>query len=142
MDHSSERERPDDLASGENGAGRSNFGALKERVNNIDRRLGELVFSLEKVSFTIQEAGKTKWTTITGLASVVFAALAGIWLLVIIPIKDDIKDIRSVAVTRDNEHGRESYVDKELLRFEAELKDKASKDDLNRVIIEIDRRHK
>ena len=130
------------LTYSKNGDGLSNFAALRERVNNIDRRLAELVRSIERLNNTIQEAGKTKWATITGFAGVTLTALAGMWLLVVIPIKDDIKDIKSLSFSKDNEAGRESYVDKELSRLENGLKDKASKDDLNRLIIEIDRRKK
>lgn len=130
-------ERADD----KNGdSGQSNFGALQERVLNIDKRLGDIVDRFDKLTDAIHEVGKTKWTTLTGFALVAFTVLGGLWLLVVIPIKDDIKDLRTGTVSKDSDVGRSAYVDKEMLRLEGALKDKASKDDLNRLIIEIDRR--
>ncbi len=131
------------LADSKNGNGNnglSNFGALRERVNNIDKRLGELVESMITLNTTIHEASKTNWGQLIGFATVICVVLGGLWILVIIPIKDDLKDLRVSTLTAKEEGSRERYVDRELLRLEADIKEKAAKDDLNQIIYEINRR--
>lgn len=131
----------DQLADSKNGDnGPTNFGALRERVNNIDKRLGELVDGMDALNKTILEASKTKWGELIGFATIICLVLGGLWLLVVIPIKDDIKDLKLSSMTAKEGNSRELYVDREMLRLENDLKDKANKDDVNRLIIEIDRR--
>lgn len=130
--------RMSELADSRNGESElSNFGALRERVNNIDKRLGELVEGVDALNKTIHEAGKTKWGELIGFSSIVCLVLGAMWLLIVVPVKDDIKALQVGTMTAKEEAAREIYVDRELLRLESDLKEKASKEDVRGPIADI-----
>jgi hypothetical protein len=111
-----------------------NFGVLQERVANFDRRLVELSASLERTNVALNKAtevmaslGKTKWPVLFAGGTLICVVTAGAWGLAISPINDRMKDDRT-------------SVKESIQRLESEIALKASKDDLNRVIIDVDKR--
>lgn len=128
----------------------SNFGALQERVRGIDLRLGDLAVSLKETNVALRSAieamsllGKPKWQLWSGFATVIVAATVGMWNLAIAPIGARVTSLEQSASTfvpREVhiEHWEQQKV--ELNRIENEISARATKDDLNRLIIELDRR--
>ena len=125
----------------------SNFGVVQERVRNIEIRLGEISEALKETNKTIREAsaamgqfGKPQYSLWIGFLTIFLTVLGAGWFIVIDPLHRDISHLEITSVSREVNIERTNEVDKHFLRLEHELEGRALKDDLNRLIIEVDKR--
>ena len=128
----------DDPVHGMNG--QTSFDVLKERVAHIDDRLKEIAKSLEVLNTTINEASKPKWhLLIPGTA-----LLAGFcWYaleLIANPIEQRVKVLEMEIVPHDVHVEKWAQNKEDIERLENEIKGCATKDDMNRLIIDFDQR--
>lgn len=121
---------------------RSNFGVVKERVRNLEVRVGELVDALKETNYTLRDATVTMlqatkpdykaWLSAAALVlTFVVAVASGIWVGIIDPMKvDDEKHFvrieAAIAANTDHMVTREDF-----RRMETELEKKVSKSDFN-----------
>ena len=128
----------------------TNFGALQERVRNIDVRLAELATSLRETNMAVREAtqamaglGKPRWSVWIGGGTLICIVTGAMWGLAISPIIDRVKVLEAMSLTivpREVHIEKWAQIKEDMQRIENEISQRASKDDLNRVIIEIDRK--
>ena len=140
-------DRADDRTNGP--GSQSNFGVMQERVSNIDRRLSELVDSLEKTNIAVREAAKAiemaskpKWSIMFAAATLVSGALWAVWTIAVVPISDRVKVIESAYVPEKihiERWGRQDNQEKEdVARLENEIKNKADSAGINRSMDTLD----
>jgi hypothetical protein len=123
---------------------------LKRRVIHTEDRLTEIKTELRELNVSVRELNATITTTskpnyqVCGIFGTLFCTVtAGMWFLAITPINDHLKGIDALdAVILPREVSIEKWgnIDKDVLRLENEIDQRATKDDLNRLIIDIDRR--
>lgn len=128
-------ERADDDNGG--GHGMTNFGVLSVRVDIIDKRLGELIAGLEKLNATLHEASKPQWVVWTGFMTVLCIMLGALWALIIIPIKDDIRDLKTASMTKEMGDEKLGQLGKQIAELQGNIKTldviKAGRDELGKV---------
>jgi hypothetical protein len=115
----------------------------EDRLSEIKAELRELNGSLRELNATIANVGKPHYQTWTAFAGLFCTVSAAVWWLAITPINDRLRTLESfatTAVSRDMLVEKWTQTDKELQRIENEIAARATKDDLNRLIIETDRR--
>jgi hypothetical protein len=96
-----------------------------------------------RVSPSDARRSKPHYQTWAAIGTLVFTLMAGAWWLAITPINERIKSIEvsdSVIVPREVHIEKWAQFDHEIQRLENEISARATKDDLNRLIIECDRR--
>lgn len=125
----------------------SNFGVVQERVRNIEIRLGEISEALKETNKTLREAtsamgrlGMPQYGLWIGAGAIFLTISGAVWATVIEPLHREIAHLETSTVPREVNIERMNDVDKHFLRLEHSLEGMATKDDLNRVIIEIDKR--
>lgn len=123
------------------------LGELKQRVLHTEEKLTEikvelrdLNISIKELNSTIANMGKPKWQVLLGAGTLICLVTGGIWTLVITPLSDRVKAIESTYVPKDTHLERWAQEKEDLQRIENSIKDRVSKDDFNRLIIDIDKR--
>jgi hypothetical protein len=118
----------------------TNFGALQERVRNIDVRLGELTEAVKEATMAMSLLGKPKWQVWIGLGTLVVGASVAMWNLAITPVSDRVRALEMSAMTIVP---REVHIEKwaqnkeDFQRVENEILQRATKDDLNRMAFDL-----
>ncbi len=125
----------------------SNLGRLEQRVVHTENDVAEIKNGLRSLDMSIKDLnsvianiGKPQYQ-IWGVFGTLFCTItAGAWWLAINPINERVRYIESIIVPREVHVEKWAQADRETLRLESEIASLATKDDLNRLIIEIDRR--
>jgi chromosome segregation ATPase len=115
----------------------------EDRLSEIKSELRELNASVRELNTTIANMGKPHYQTWTAFAGLFCTVSAAVWWLAVTPLNDRLKTLENVAATavsRDVLVEKWAQTDKEFQRIENEIAARATKDDLNRLIIETDRR--
>ncbi len=140
----------DQLADDRTASGETAFVDLRRRVIHAEDRLAEIKSELRELNGSVKELnatilgmGKPHFQTWAAIGTLVASVTAGAWWLAIAPISDRVK---AIEVMDTNFVSRELHIEKwaeeskELQRLEDEIAGRVTKDDLNRLIIDIDRR--
>lgn len=115
----------------------------EDRLAEIKLELRELNASVKELNATIANMGKPNYQTWGAGAGLFCTVTAAIWWLAITPVNDRLKALDNFAagtVPKDVLVEKWTQTDKELQRLENEIASRATKDDLNRLIIDTDRR--
>ncbi len=123
------------------------LGALTQRVIHTEEKLTEikgelrdLNVSIRELNSTIAAMGKPKWQVWSGISTLIVVVTGGVWGLAISPINDRVNKLETSYVSRDVHIEKWAQTKEDFQRVENEISQKASKDDINRLIIDIDQR--
>lgn len=112
----------------------------EDRLSEIKSELRELSASVRELNTTIASMGKPHYQTWTAFAGLFCTVSAAVWWLAITPINDRVKWLETSSVPKEVLVEKWAQNDREFQRIENEIAARATKDDLNRLIIETDRR--
>lgn len=122
-----EAAKADDPSSGFNWNGLSKFGVLEEKVRSVERSIEEIKADFGSIEIQIHNLHKDvldsrapNWGVISGWVVVMFLA----WGLVISPIQDNIKEIKTSLremVPRETHLEKWAEADKQMLEIKSKL---------------------
>lgn len=127
--------------------GVSNFGALEQRVTFIEERLDELRVDIKDLNTTIRDldrtilmAHKPNYQVWAGMGGLMIMGIGSLWGLAIQPLNNSINVLSASIIPPGVLTERQMDTDKALARMEADIKSKASQEELKRVTVDMDQR--
>jgi hypothetical protein len=106
----------------------------------ISQHMASLMLDVRELRKEIRDIRSPNWQILLGFAALLLTAGVGLWTLAISPIREELAKFPSQFAQKDIVEERFAEAAKERVQLAERFNNYATKDQLNQVIIDVDRR--